>query len=167
LNGALVGPMKFAGKTCRSLSIWAAKQGLPRPSATISGGYTKAKSTLDAGTYLEHITLTEGVSIYGQGWDKTIIDGGFSAAQSTVRIPAVSTSTVLSGVQVTDGGTGDPATPPNGGGISVSGSPRIANTWVYGSTGCYGGGVYMELADGASLVSLPSRAKPAGRGAGY
>lgn len=98
-----------------------------------------------AGTYAEHITLLNGVSVYGEGWDYTIIDGGFSAALPTVSVPwYVSASTVLSGVQVTGGGTGTPTTSLNGGGLAIGGSPHIINTFVYSNTGYYGGGVYVS-----------------------
>jgi parallel beta-helix repeat protein len=123
--------------------------------------------TIAAGTYQEHITLTDRVSIYGQGWDSTIIDGGFSAAQSAVRIPSdVSASTVLSGVKVTGGGTGDPATSSNGGGIAVWGSPRIVNTWVHSSTGYYGGGVYVGLGS-PTFENVPAWENRALYGGGY
>jgi hypothetical protein len=103
--------------------------------------------TVDAGTYNEHITMTNGVSIYGQGWLSTTIDGGYSMAQATVYIPpGVSASTVLSGVQITGGGTGDPTTSgQDGGGIAIWwASPSIVNTWVYSSTATNGGGVFVR-----------------------
>jgi parallel beta-helix repeat protein len=98
-----------------------------------------------SGTYGEHITLKDGVSIYGQGWDYTTIDGGFTLPTSTVYIPSsVSASTVLSGVKVMRGGRGSPGINPNGGGLSVYGSASIVNTWVYSCTGEKGGGVYVN-----------------------
>jgi hypothetical protein len=95
------------------------------------------------GIYAEHITMTNGVSIYGAGWTSTIIDGGSSTPQSAVVVPpGVSASTVLSGAQITGGGrfVSDPV---NGGGIQIqSASPTIINTWLDDNRALNGGGVY-------------------------
>lgn len=100
--------------------------------------------TVATGIYTEHIVMRDGTSIYGHGWD-TIINGNYSGPTSTVDIPwTVSASTVLSGVQITGGGTGDPNTSFSGGGIRIAGaSPSIVNTFVNSCTGYYGGGVYV------------------------
>jgi hypothetical protein len=42
---------------------------------------------VESGTYNEHIIMKDGVSVYGLGWDYTIIDGGFSGPTSTVDFP--------------------------------------------------------------------------------
>jgi predicted outer membrane repeat protein len=98
-----------------------------------------------AGTCNEHITMKNGVSVYGQGWANTIINGDYTGSSAVVYIPSsVVASTVLSGVQITGGGTGDPNTSLNGGGMSVYGNASIINTWVYSCTGYYGGGVYVN-----------------------
>ncbi len=39
-----------------------------------------------AGTYNEHIAIMNGVSIYGAGWDKTVINGNYSASMETVYV---------------------------------------------------------------------------------
>ena len=123
------------------------------------GCYTKIQDAINAattgdtinvaaGTYKEHITMKDGVSVYGQGWDSTtgtVIDGEFSSATSVVRFSSgITSATVLSGVQVTRGGSGDPNDPGNGGGISITGSPTIQNTLVHNCTGYYGGGIYIS-----------------------
>ncbi len=95
-----------------------------------------------AGTYHEHITMTDGVSVYGQGWDNTIIDGG-NAPQAVAFFPwNAGETTVLSGAKIIGGGTGVPND--GGGGVAVYGSPHIVNTFVYSCTGYYGGGVYVS-----------------------
>jgi parallel beta-helix repeat protein len=93
------------------------------------------------GTYHEHITMTEGIVVEGAGWDQTIIDGDFAAPQAVVNFfYGLTAATVLSGVQVTHGGTGVPAA--GGAGILVgAASPRIVNTFVNSNTGNFGGGV--------------------------
>lgn len=98
-----------------------------------------------AGTYVEHIVLKDGVSIYGAGWDTTtgtVINGNFSTNYSTILVPStVGPTTILSGVQVTGGGSGNPGTSTDGGGIWIGGSPIISNTWVNHNTGYFGGGL--------------------------
>jgi hypothetical protein len=98
-----------------------------------------------AGVYPEHISMKDGVSVHGQGWLSTTIDGGYSGAQPTVYISGgVSASTVLSGVQVTGGGAGH-TTSGQGGGIAIwYASPSIVNTAVYSCTAKEGGGVYVN-----------------------
>lgn len=118
------------------------------PCATIGYAITQSASgnqiNVASGWYTEHITMTNGVSIYGVGWDTvtgTVITGNFLAALPTVYIPpGVGASTVLSGVLVTGGGTNNPYD--GGSGIAISyGSPTIVNAWVSNNTGYYGGGV--------------------------
>lgn len=96
-----------------------------------------------SGTYTEHITMRNGISVDGAGWDQTIINGNFSSSASTVYFPmGIDSTTMLAGVQVTGGGTGNPNTSANGGGILIlSSSPTVSNTWVYNNTGYWGGGV--------------------------
>jgi parallel beta-helix repeat protein len=94
--------------------------------------------------FYEYLTMKDGVSVYGQNWDHTIIHGGYTGI-STVYFPSsVSASTVLSGVQVTGGGLGYIGMNPDGGGLRIYGSPTIVNTWVYSNTGGAGGGVYVN-----------------------
>jgi parallel beta-helix repeat protein len=100
-----------------------------------------------AGTYLEHITVNKNVKIYGAGWPNTIIDGAYASAQPVVYFPpGISSTAVLSGVQVTRGGSGTPATSSNnGGGIKIdTSSPTIINTWANNNTATNGGGVYVS-----------------------
>jgi parallel beta-helix repeat protein len=114
---------------------------------------------VSSGIYTEHITMTNGVSVYGTGWaiTQTVISGNFSANQPTVYFPfGIDATTVLSGVQVTHGGTGDPATSPNGGGMNLYfASPQIINSWVYSNTGNFGGGVYV-LGGSPTFVNVPA-----------
>lgn len=56
------------------------------------------------GTYHEHIKMHDQVSVYGAGWDYTVIDGGYTGPTATVTFLGVGAGTVLSGVQVTGGG---------------------------------------------------------------
>lgn len=97
-----------------------------------------------AGTYAEHVTLKDGVSIYGQGWSDTIIHGGYSGPTATIYMVNVWAGTVLSGVQVTGGGTGIAATSlQDGGCIAIwYAAPIIKNTWVQNCTARNGGGVF-------------------------
>lgn len=102
---------------------------------------------VDSGTYYEHITITQDLELVGKGWGITIIDGGYSAAQPVMFINAggISANTIISGFQITHGGTGISATSTqNGGGIAITyASPRIVNTWVKNSTAKNGGGVHV------------------------
>jgi hypothetical protein len=97
-----------------------------------------------AGTYTEHITMKDGVSIYGQGASTTIIHGGYSGPTPTVYMSSIGVSTVLSGVQVTGGGTGVITTSiQDGGCIAIwYAAPTLVNTWVQGCTARNGGGVF-------------------------
>lgn len=131
------------------------------------GCYSKIQDAIDAatsgtqinvaaGTYKETLTMKEGISIYGEGWDKTIIDGESNKIISLVYFPLnVSSSTILSGVKITQGGTGDVNTSSNGGGIYIDGSPKIENTWVNNCTGRYGGGVYISTYASPTLDNVP------------
>jgi len=147
------------------------------------GCYTKIQDAIDAasqgdvitvaaGTYNEHITMTNGVSIHGQGWPSTIIDGGYSMPRATVYIPpGVSASTVLSGVQITGGGTGATTTSVSayvqGGGIQIEhASPSIVNTWVYSCTAKEGGGVFVN-GGSPSFDNVPVWNSQAERGGGF
>jgi hypothetical protein len=112
--------------------------------------------------------MTNGVSIYGQGWPSTIIDGGYSMPRATVYIPSdVSASTVLSGVQITGGGTGDLTTSVSayvqGGGIQIGyASPSI----VYSCTAKEGGGVFVN-GGSPTFDNVPVWNSQAERGGGF
>ncbi len=135
--------------------------------AAIEASTYGAQIGVASGTYTEHITMTNGVSIYGAGWDKTIINGNFSASQPVVYFDGlIDATTVLSGVQVTGGGTGDPTTSPDGGGLHMYGSPTIINTWVNSNTGHYGGGVY-ALGGSPTFDNVPAWSNRALRGGGF
>ncbi len=97
-----------------------------------------------SGTYTEHIMMKDGVSIYGQGWTSTTIQGGYSGPTPTVYMSNIWAGTVLSGVQVTGGGTGIITTSlQDGGCIAIwYAAPTIVNTWVQGCTARNGGGVF-------------------------
>lgn len=121
---------------------------------------------VDTGIYTEHITMTNGVSIYGNGWEYTVINGNYSAAQPTVYVPSgITASTVLSGVQVTGGGTGVPGVA--GSGIQMWwASPTIVNTWVFSNTGYYGGGVFVR-GGSPTFNNVPAWQNRAYRGGGF
>ena len=149
----------------------------------VGGCYTKIQDAIDigipgdvilvsAGTYTEHITMTNGISIYGEGWENTVINGNHAAAQSTVYIePGVSASTVLSGVHVIGGGTGEITSSVNsfvfGGGIAIwYASPKIINTWVSDNTAKEGGGVYVKYG-APTFENVPVWSNIAERGGGF
>ena len=48
--------------------------------------------------------MRDQVSVYGQGWDYTVIDGGYNGPIASVGFDRVGAGNVLSGVQVTGGG---------------------------------------------------------------
>ena len=98
-----------------------------------------------AGIYTEHITMRDGVSIYGQGGSATTIHGGYSGPTPTVFMSSIWAGTVLSGVQVTGGGTGVITTSTQDGGCIAIwyAAPTIVNTWVQGCTARNGGGVFV------------------------
>lgn len=128
-----------AGNTCTSPAS---------PCATIQHAINVADFgdlvSVAAGTYTEHVTMRDGVSVHGQGWLSTTIDGGHTGPTPTVYISNVWASTVLSGVQVTGGGTGITTTSvQDGGGIAIwYAAPTIVNTWVNANTARNGGGVF-------------------------
>src|SRR5512136_1269722 len=97
-----------------------------------------------AGAYTEHLTMRDTVSVYGEGWSATTIHGGYSGPTPTVFMSSLWAGTVLSGVQVTGGGTGVITTSTQDGGcISIwYAAPAIVNTWVQGCTARNGGGVF-------------------------
>jgi hypothetical protein len=102
---------------------------------------------VDSGTYSEHITITKDLELVGKGWENTIIDGGYSSAQSVLYVEwGISATTIISGFQITGGGSGISATSTqDGGGIHIShASPKIINTWVYSCTANNGGGVSVD-----------------------
>ena len=127
---------------------------------------------VSAGTFTEHITMTKGVSVIGQGWANTIINGDFSQSKAVVYISdGITRSTVLSGVQVTHGGSGsvtsDVSSGVQGGGIQISyASPTIINTWVVSNTAGDGGGVYVK--SGSPIFNnVPVWDSHADRGGGF
>jgi hypothetical protein len=99
-----------------------------------------------AGTYTEHITMRDGISIYGQDWSATTIHGGYAGPTPTVYMLSIGAGTVLSGVQVTGGGTGVTTTSMQDGGCIAIwyAAPTIVNTWVQGCTARNGGGVFVR-----------------------
>lgn len=123
-----------------------------------------------SGTYTEHVTMTNGVSIYGQGSLSTTINGNFSAPRPVVFFPSgIDAKTVLSGVQVTHGGTGDPNNflEPDGGGIAIiQSSPQIINSWAYSNTGHSGGGVAV-MGGSPTFVNVPAWNNRAVWGGGF
>ena len=48
--------------------------------------------------------MRDQVSVFGQGWDYPISDGGYNGPTATVTFDQVGAGNVLSGVQVTGGG---------------------------------------------------------------
>lgn len=136
----------IAPRTVRCVNPGGAGGCLSSIQAAINASSSGDSINVASGWYTEHITMANGVSIYGAGWDTatgTVVTGNFSVALPTVNIPwTVGASTVLSGVQVTGGGTNNPND--GGGGIAISGSPTIVNAWVNNNTGYYGGGVYIS-----------------------
>lgn len=143
------------------------------------GCYSKIQDAIDsavggeviqvaAGTYAEHIIIKENVSIYGEGWGNTIINGNYSAPTATVTIPpGISASTIISGVQITGGGPGNITEDVSGGGIAMwYSSPRIINTWVFSCTAKYGGGVYVNHGS-PTFENVPAWENEAYRGGGY
>jgi len=120
-----------------------------------------------AGTYPEHLTIDHNVSIYGEGWENTIIHGNYSEPTPTLSISGVSASTIISGVQITGGGPGNITEEVRGGGIAIwYSSPKIINTWVNNCTAKYGGGIYVN---GGSPVfeNVPVWENQAFRGGGF
>ncbi len=118
-----------------------------------------------AGTYHEKIAAKNGVSIYGQGWDKTIITGDYLGVLPVVDFPSgIDATTVISGVQVTGGG--DPYVLAAGGGMTIMGSPTIVNTWVFSNTRQYGGGVYIG-GGSPTLINVPAWSNRALYGGGF
>jgi len=134
----------------------------------INAAVAPSEIQVEAGTYNEHIKIKDDVSIYGQGWGSTIIDGNFSALTATVYIPAgVSASTIISGVQITGGGPGNVTSNTWGGGIAIwNASPRIINTFIYSNTAKYGGGVYVKFGS-PTFENVPAWDNDAYRGGGF
>ncbi|MFQ5614816.1 MAG: right-handed parallel beta-helix repeat-containing protein, partial [Anaerolineae bacterium] len=140
-------------------------EGLPRlPAATrcvnpggTGGCFARIQDAINAssagdrvnvasGVYTEHITMKEGVSVYGEGIFLTILDGGYAAAQSMVTFPpGVSASTVLSGVMIAGGGDGGTTAFVQGGGLNIEyASPSITNVLIINNTALRGGGVFVN-----------------------
>jgi parallel beta-helix repeat protein len=125
--------------------------------------------SVSTGTYREHITMKNQVSVYGAGMFNTVIDGGYSNAQSTVYFSGISAGTVLSGVQVTGGGLRNisGSSLQDGGGIYIGfGDATVNNTWVYSCTARWGGGIYIQYAKATlnNVSVTSSRAKENGGG---
>jgi len=102
-----------------------------------------------AGTYVENITLKQGVALYGgfagnetelaqRDWttNETILDG--NQAGSVVTSPSGATATTrIDGFTIRNGST------PSGGGVYCSGSsPTFANNRITANSALSGGGVY-------------------------
>ena len=96
-----------------------------------------------SGTYTEHITMKQGVSVTGSGSANTIIAGNNADDNSIVSFtPGIDSSTVLSGVKVLGVGTTTITNGVSGGGIRiVNASPRILNVTVDSCYAQFGGGV--------------------------
>ena len=96
-----------------------------------------------SGTYTEHITMKQGVSVVGSGSANTTIAGNNADNHSIVSFaPGIDSSTVLSGVKVLGVGTTTITNGVSGGGIRiVNASPRILNVTVDSCYAQFGGGV--------------------------
>ena len=100
-----------------------------------------------AGTYIENITLKDGVEVLGAGAGVTTIDGG--ASGSVVTASGVGATTVLDGFTITNGSASM-----GGGMYNATASPTVSNCIFYdnaasGDTGCGGG---MANADSSPTV---------------
>jgi hypothetical protein len=93
-----------------------------------------------AGTYVENVTLKNGVALIGAGADDTLIDAG--AIGSVVTSTGCDANTILDGFTLTNGNA------TNGGGMyNENGSPVIANCIFSGNFAATGGGIYNNSAD--------------------
>jgi hypothetical protein len=110
------------------------------PCATINYAISQSgygdRINVASGIYTEHITTTNGVSVHGTDWLTTIITGNSPQPTHCQFSGGIDATTVLSGVRVSGGGNGNPATSSNGSGIRITGgsSPQIINTWLYSNT---------------------------------
>ena len=95
-----------------------------------------------AGTYVEAITLKNGVAVIGVDRNTTIIDGNDFTA---VRSDNCDTNTVLEGFTITDGfGTFIDNVPVGGGMLNMSSHPTVSNCIFNNNGASQGGGMYNE-----------------------
>ncbi|MHC5083864.1 MAG: right-handed parallel beta-helix repeat-containing protein [Planctomycetota bacterium] len=87
-----------------------------------------------AGSYVENITLKNGVALIGAGPSTTVIDGNQSG--SVIDSPACDPNTLLSNFMITNGYSG------NGGGLNMNyfSSPTVSNCIFSENIAIYGGG---------------------------
>jgi len=106
---------------------------------SIAGG----KVIIYPGTYTEHITMTQGVSVIGSGSANTTIKSNNADDQPIVKFnPGIDSSTVLSGVKILGVGTTITTNGVSGGGINIiNASPRILNVTVDNCYAQFGGGI--------------------------
>jgi parallel beta-helix repeat protein len=119
-------------------------------------------------TYNEHITMTHGVSVIGQGWITTTIDGGYSQSYpgTVYFLSGITETTVFSGFKVTGGGDRSLASGQGGGLTMYNTSPKVINTWVFSNTAKDGGGVFVQ--GGAPVFeNVPVWDNRADRGGGF
>jgi hypothetical protein len=155
--------------------------GTPRCVNPADGGcYSTIQTAIDAssfgdliivaaGTYTEHIAMKDGVSVHGQGWITTTINGNHLSPNSVVSFvgAGIGPSTVFSGFKVLDGGSGVPSTSGAGGGLAIFwASPTVVNTWVDSCTGNKGGGIYVN-GGAPSFSNVPAWFNQAQYGGGY
>ena len=123
----------------------AATWNVPGDSATIQGGIDLASYgdtvQVAAGTYVENITLKNGVALIGAGQDTTTIDGNL--AGSVVTSSSCGPTTVLDGFTITNG-----ISVVGGGMYNNHGSPTVANCIFYENfVFDGGGGMYNDSSD--------------------
>ena len=93
-----------------------------------------------AGSYVENITLKNGVALIGSGGDVTIIDA--NASGSAVISTGCDANTILNGFKLTNGNA------TNGGGMyNENGSPVITKCIFFGNFSATGGGIYNNSSD--------------------
>ena len=136
------------------------------PCATIGGAIGKAyagdKITVAAGTYAEHLTIGQNLTVSGAGAGQTIIDGGGSANPGTVVTINAGTVT-LSGLTVQNGYLSGS----NGAGIKNAGTTTLVNSTVSGNTAANGGfGAGIDNGSALTLITSTVSANVAGGGGG-
>ena len=110
---------------------------VPGDSATIQGGIDLASYgdtvQVAANTYVENITLKNGVALIGAGAATTTIDG--NAAGSVVTSTSCDPNTVFDGFTITNGDANS-----GGGMYNAGGGPTVMNCSFSGNTSTWGGG---------------------------
>lgn len=126
---------------------------VPADHATIQGAIDAASPgdtvLVEAGTYVEHLTIQEDITVESaDGPDVTIIDGAHG--DSAVILSAVpGESPTIRGFTIRNGGF---AGNPSGGGILTSGGPAlIEGNHIVGNASCSGGSG-IEAADSAATI---------------